>query len=133
MRSILIISLLGCFFAAYEAKIFPKCELARKLKAEGMDGFHGYSLANCEYEPSIILSLLKEAFFPNQTIFPFHLVIYSFTHLLSCTPRMLLLSPPLLPCHSYQDLHFSLSTRDYLICNRFSSAVPRNHLPTQCP
>ncbi|XP_011282195.1 lysozyme C, milk isozyme [Felis catus] len=46
MRSILIISLLGCFFAAYEAKIFPKCELARKLKAEGMDGFHGYSLAN---------------------------------------------------------------------------------------
>ncbi|XP_054447490.1 lysozyme C, milk isozyme-like [Pteronotus mesoamericanus] len=31
---------------AYNAKIFSKCELARKLKAHGMDGFHGYSLAN---------------------------------------------------------------------------------------
>lgn len=57
MRSILIISLLGCCFAAYEAKIFSKCELARKLKAEGMDGFHGYSLANCEYGLLIILSI----------------------------------------------------------------------------
>ncbi|XP_055973886.1 lysozyme C, milk isozyme-like [Sorex fumeus] len=46
MRSILVISLLSCFFAAYEAKKFSKCELAKKLKAEGMDGYHGYSLAN---------------------------------------------------------------------------------------
>ncbi|XP_036154900.1 lysozyme C, milk isozyme-like [Myotis myotis] len=46
MRTILIISLLSCFFAAYNAKVFSKCELARQLKAHGMDGFHGYSLAN---------------------------------------------------------------------------------------
>ncbi|XP_045685350.1 lysozyme C, milk isozyme-like [Phyllostomus hastatus] len=46
MRSVLIIFLLSCFFAACNAKIFSKCELARKLKAHGMDGFHGYSLAN---------------------------------------------------------------------------------------
>lgn len=50
MRTILVISLLSCFFAAYNAKVFSKCELARQLKAHGMDGFHGYSLANCEYE-----------------------------------------------------------------------------------
>ncbi|EPQ14649.1 Lysozyme C, milk isozyme [Myotis brandtii] len=31
---------------AYNAKVFSKCELARQLKAHGMDGFHGYSLAN---------------------------------------------------------------------------------------
>ncbi|KAM8804283.1 lysozyme C, milk isozyme-like [Rhynchonycteris naso] len=46
MRSILVISILSCFFAAYNAKVFTKCELAQKLKAKGMDGFHGYSLAN---------------------------------------------------------------------------------------
>ncbi|XP_008138834.2 lysozyme C, milk isozyme [Eptesicus fuscus] len=46
MRAILIISLFSCFFAAYNAKVFSKCELARQLKAHGMDGFHGYSLAN---------------------------------------------------------------------------------------
>ncbi|XP_073070328.1 lysozyme C, milk isozyme-like [Manis javanica] len=44
MRSILILSLLSCFFAAYEAKIFSKCELAHVLKAAGMDGYYGYSL-----------------------------------------------------------------------------------------
>uniref|UniRef100_A0A671EGB6 Uncharacterized protein n=1 Tax=Rhinolophus ferrumequinum TaxID=59479 RepID=A0A671EGB6_RHIFE len=46
MRSILIIPIFSCFFAASNAKIFSKCELARKLKAQGMDGFHGYSLAS---------------------------------------------------------------------------------------
>ncbi|KAM5251202.1 LOW QUALITY PROTEIN: lysozyme C, milk isozyme-like [Hipposideros larvatus] len=47
MRSILIIPILSCFFAAYNAKVFSKCELARKLKAHGMDGFYdNYSLAN---------------------------------------------------------------------------------------
>ncbi|VCW99245.1 unnamed protein product [Gulo gulo] len=46
MRSILIITLLSCFCAAYEAKIFSKCELARKLKTKGMDGYHGYGLAD---------------------------------------------------------------------------------------
>ncbi|XP_014705584.1 lysozyme C, milk isozyme [Equus asinus] len=54
MRSTLIISLLSCFFAVYEAKVFSKCELAHKLKAQEMDGFGGYSLANwvcmAEYE-----------------------------------------------------------------------------------
>ncbi|XP_027449220.1 lysozyme C, milk isozyme-like [Zalophus californianus] len=46
MRSVLIITLLSCFCAAYEAKVFSKCELARKLKTKGMDGYRGYSLAN---------------------------------------------------------------------------------------
>ncbi|XP_027981384.1 lysozyme C, milk isozyme-like [Eumetopias jubatus] len=46
MRSVLIITLLSCFCAAYEAKVFSKCELARKLKTKGMDGYHGHSLAN---------------------------------------------------------------------------------------
>ncbi|XP_077727962.1 lysozyme C, milk isozyme [Canis aureus] len=54
MRSILVITILSYFFVADEAKIFSKCELARKLKSMGMDGFHGYSLANwvcmAEYE-----------------------------------------------------------------------------------
>ncbi|XP_004711545.3 lysozyme C, milk isozyme-like [Echinops telfairi] len=30
----------------YEAKIFSNCELARRLKARGLDGYHDYSLAN---------------------------------------------------------------------------------------
>lgn len=91
MRSILIISIFSCFFAASNAKIFSKCELARKLKAQGMDGFHGYSLANCEYEPSSsFLSLPKDALFPNPEVSPF--LVNDF---LSCqgslTPRPALL------------------------------------------
>uniref|UniRef100_A0A8D2JFU7 Lysozyme n=1 Tax=Sciurus vulgaris TaxID=55149 RepID=A0A8D2JFU7_SCIVU len=52
IRSILIISLFSCFFAAFKARVFTKCELAQKTKAQGMNGFHGYSLAvfSAEYE-----------------------------------------------------------------------------------
>ncbi|XP_059260809.1 lysozyme C, milk isozyme isoform X1 [Mustela nigripes] len=46
MKSILIITLLSCFCAVYEAKIFSKCKLAHMLKTKGMDGYHGYSLAD---------------------------------------------------------------------------------------
>ncbi|XP_004604024.2 lysozyme C, milk isozyme-like [Sorex araneus] len=46
MRSMLILFLFSYFFASYDAKIFSECELAKKLKAHGMDNFHGYSLAN---------------------------------------------------------------------------------------
>nr|XP_036848427.1 lysozyme C, milk isozyme-like [Manis javanica] len=53
MRSILILSLLSCFFAAYEAKIFSKCELAHVLKAAGMDGYYGYSLEDFQVSRTI--------------------------------------------------------------------------------
>ncbi|XP_072254639.1 lysozyme C, kidney isozyme-like [Pyxicephalus adspersus] len=33
-------------FAASEAKVFTKCELAKVLKSAGLDGYYGYSLAN---------------------------------------------------------------------------------------
>ncbi|XP_002927250.2 lysozyme C, milk isozyme [Ailuropoda melanoleuca] len=46
MRSILIVTLLSCFWAVNEAKVFSKCELAHKLKTMGMDGYHGQSLAS---------------------------------------------------------------------------------------
>nr|XP_045008158.1 lysozyme C, milk isozyme-like [Jaculus jaculus] len=46
MRFILILSLLSCFLAAYKARVLTTCELAHELKAQGMDGFHGYSLAD---------------------------------------------------------------------------------------
>ncbi|CAK6443510.1 unnamed protein product [Pipistrellus nathusii] len=46
MSAILIISLFSCFFAAYNAKGFSKCQMAHQLKAHGMDGYYGYSLAD---------------------------------------------------------------------------------------
>ncbi|XP_040180288.1 lysozyme C-1-like [Rana temporaria] len=38
--------LLIALFAASEAKVFTKCELAQVLKNGGLDGYYGYSLAN---------------------------------------------------------------------------------------
>ncbi|KPP75161.1 Lysozyme C-like [Scleropages formosus] len=38
--------LLLALLAIADAKVFTRCELARKLKAAGMDGYHGYGLAN---------------------------------------------------------------------------------------
>ncbi|XP_067848349.1 lysozyme C-2-like [Heptranchias perlo] len=43
MKILLVLNLL---LVATSAKIFQRCELARILKAHGLDGFHGYSLAN---------------------------------------------------------------------------------------
>lgn len=92
MRSILILSLLSCFFAAYEAKIFSKCELAHVLKAAGMDGYYGYSLEDCEYKllvhpfclcPKRSSSLAKQSH-------PLHL---SFTPLLRLSPTPLTALP----------------------------------------
>lgn len=46
MRSLLVL----LFLAVANAKIFERCEWARTLKANGMDGYHGISLADCEYQ-----------------------------------------------------------------------------------
>lgn len=40
--------LLACFVAESHAKIYGRCELAQVLKMNGLDGYQGYSLANCE-------------------------------------------------------------------------------------
>ncbi|XP_028828537.1 lysozyme C-like [Denticeps clupeoides] len=44
MRASLVLLLLVA--AAANAKVFSRCELARTLKAHGMDGYRGISLAN---------------------------------------------------------------------------------------
>lgn len=131
MRSILIITLLSCFWAVYEAKVFSKCELARKLKTMGMDGYHGQSLASCECECSFCLSP-KRPSSPAKQSLPFHFLIYLFVRALFHSLTALLVSAST-ALHSYQDLLLSLSTRDCFIYSKFSSAVPPNHLPTQWP
>ncbi|XP_060539352.1 lysozyme C, milk isozyme-like [Pantherophis guttatus] len=42
----LSLTLLFLLIAANEAKVFTKCELASRLKNEGMDGYHDYKLDN---------------------------------------------------------------------------------------
>ncbi|KAL7988120.1 hypothetical protein Chor_007039, partial [Crotalus horridus] len=42
----LVLALLFLFIAANEAKVYSKCELARILKRNGMDGYYGYALGN---------------------------------------------------------------------------------------
>uniref|UniRef100_A0ACB8EPF7 Uncharacterized protein n=1 Tax=Sphaerodactylus townsendi TaxID=933632 RepID=A0ACB8EPF7_9SAUR len=43
---LLLLALLTCLTSVVKGKIFGRCELAHKLKAAGLDGYHGYSLAN---------------------------------------------------------------------------------------
>lgn len=45
----LVLALLFLFIAANEAKVYTKCELASILKRNGMDGYYGYKLGNCEF------------------------------------------------------------------------------------
>uniref|UniRef100_A0A3P9DV05 lysozyme n=1 Tax=Maylandia zebra TaxID=106582 RepID=A0A3P9DV05_9CICH len=45
IRSLLVL----LFLAAANAKIFERCEWACMLRANGIDGYYGVSLAECEY------------------------------------------------------------------------------------
>nr|XP_056706086.1 lysozyme C-1-like [Euleptes europaea] len=42
----LFLLLLACFVVALQAKIYERCELAKRLSAHGLDGYEDYSLAN---------------------------------------------------------------------------------------
>lgn len=54
MKALALLPLFGCLIMANEAKVFSRCELAYKLQEAGMDGYEGYSLANCEFQCSPI-------------------------------------------------------------------------------
>lgn len=43
-----LVSLLSCLLPSSEAKVYSRCELARVLQDFGLDGYRGYSLADCE-------------------------------------------------------------------------------------
>lgn len=49
-------SLLSCLLASSQAKVYSRCELARVLKDFGLEGYRGYTLADCE-NPSPWLAL----------------------------------------------------------------------------
>lgn len=77
------------------------------------------------------LSLPKDALFPNPGISPFlfHDVLScQGSHFPACSSCLWHLCPVTPNWFS-----FSLSTRDFLIYNTFSSASPPHHLPTQWP
>nr|XP_056706062.1 lysozyme C, milk isozyme-like [Euleptes europaea] len=46
MTHLILLALLTCLTSVVEGKIFSRCELAQQLKVAGLDGYHGYSLAN---------------------------------------------------------------------------------------
>ncbi|NXJ35494.1 LYSC1 protein, partial [Ciconia maguari] len=46
----LLLLLLALLTAVTKAKVFSRCELAHLLQEEGLDGYRGYSLANCELQ-----------------------------------------------------------------------------------
>lgn len=41
-------SLLSCLLPSGQAKIYSRCELTRTLQNFGLEGYRGYSLADCE-------------------------------------------------------------------------------------
>ena len=49
-------SLISCLLAPCQAKVYSRCELFRVLQTLGLEGYQGYSLADCEY-PSFLLAL----------------------------------------------------------------------------
>lgn len=56
MRSLVFL----LFVALASAKVYQRCEWARVLKSNGMDGYYGHSLANCEYRPVSLQILYLE-------------------------------------------------------------------------
>lgn len=41
-------TLLSCLLTSGQAKVYSRCELARALQDFGMEGYRGYSMADCE-------------------------------------------------------------------------------------
>lgn len=39
--------------AVASAKVYERCDWAKVLKTNGMDGYRGYSLANCENQYAV--------------------------------------------------------------------------------
>uniref|UniRef100_A0A7M4E9J9 Sperm acrosome membrane-associated protein 3 n=1 Tax=Crocodylus porosus TaxID=8502 RepID=A0A7M4E9J9_CROPO len=48
MTVLVLLSVLAGLLAGCAGKIFQRCELAQALHEAGMNGFHGYSLPDCE-------------------------------------------------------------------------------------
>lgn len=48
--------LLSCLLNSNEAKVYSRCELARVLRDFGLDGYRGYSLADCENTFPLLLT-----------------------------------------------------------------------------
>ncbi|EFB12848.1 hypothetical protein PANDA_022480, partial [Ailuropoda melanoleuca] len=48
MTGALLVSLVSCLIAVSQASIINRCDLARVLHKEDLDGFEGYSLNDCE-------------------------------------------------------------------------------------
>lgn len=48
MRRALFISLVACLVTIHQARLIDRCDLAKLLQQEDMDGFEGYSLSDCE-------------------------------------------------------------------------------------
>nr|XP_019600619.1 PREDICTED: lysozyme-like protein 6 [Rhinolophus sinicus] len=48
MRRALLISLVACLVTIHQARLIDRCDLAKLLHQEDMDGFEGYSLSDCE-------------------------------------------------------------------------------------
>lgn len=94
MTRALFISLFSCLVAINQASVINRCDLAKLLHQEDLDGFEGYSVSDCEchflspapispvlvisYWPSFFLSLVFESQVqkaaPSKTPFPtFHI------------------------------------------------------------
>lgn len=48
MKVLLLLPILACILTGGQGMIYGRCELAQELKQLGLDGYAGYSLANCE-------------------------------------------------------------------------------------
>jgi hypothetical protein len=65
--SIVVVILAVLLIAKLDAKIYERCELAKKLEEAGLDGFKGYTVGDCKIPiaPSL---LLLDTFFTFQMI-----------------------------------------------------------------
>lgn len=55
MRRALFIALVGCLVTIHQTRLINRCDLAKLLHQEEMDGFEGFSLSDCEYRFLITL------------------------------------------------------------------------------
>lgn len=52
MTGTLLMSLVSCLISISQASLINRCDLARVLRKEDLDGFEGYSLNDCECPPN---------------------------------------------------------------------------------
>lgn len=82
MTRALLISWVACLVTTHQARLIDRCDLAKLLHQEDMDGFEGYSLSDCECH--LLTALISSS--PGQSYVTIFLSLFCLANKLKTQP-----------------------------------------------